>query len=205
MRSLDLVGQRFDRLVVTARAVSRNGSSYWLCQCDCGNSFEAKGSKLTESRTKSCGCMKADVARELGRVLNRSHGMTGTLEYSSWQNMKSRCLNANTPCFDGYGGRGIGVDPRWVDSFENFFADMGPAPSPDHSIERDDVNGNYSPSNCRWATTQEQANNKRTSVFFQYQGQRYTRTQLCALTGINPSTFQYRIDCGKSIEEALRC
>ena len=118
--------------------------------------------------------------------------------------MKDRCLNENATSHRNYGGRGIAVCERWKDSFENFHADMGNKPSPNHSIERNDVNGHYEPGNCRWATKVEQENNRRNNVVFFRDGVRYTKTQLCALAGVNVATFDYRIKHGKTLEEALR-
>ncbi len=93
-----------------------------------------------------------------------SHGMVRSPEYSSWCAMKARCLNPNTTRFEQWGGRGIKICPQWVNSFENFYADVGPRPTPKHSIDRIDNDGNYEPGNVRWATPKEQNNNKRTNL-----------------------------------------
>lgn len=206
-KALDLSGLRFGRLLVQGRHPNNSprGASMWTCLCDCGEMTITVGSKLTEQRVQSCGCLVKDTAQELAKSLNLTHGHSRTPEYVAWINMKSRCSNPRTMGYEGYGGRGISVDPRWENSFENFLADMGQRPSPDHSLDRREVDGNYGPGNCRWATFDEQQNNKRNSVLFEYQGKSYTRTQLCRLTGVDVKTFQYRINCGKSIEEALRC
>jgi hypothetical protein len=121
-----------------------------------------------------------------------THGMTGTPEYSAWQNMITRCSPSNKAGYHLYGGRGITVCDRWRDSFENFLVDMGNRPSPNHSIDRINVNGNYEKDNCRWATTKEQAENRRTTLLFDYQGEKVSFIRLAELTGVSIRTLQSR-------------
>ena len=100
--------------------------------------------------------------------MSKTHGCAQrgnkTSEYMAWQNMKGRCLNDKIPTFKRYGGRGISICARWVDSFENFINDMGLKPSCDHSLDRIDNNENYSPANCKWSTQKEQVNNREMSI-----------------------------------------
>jgi len=118
--------------------------------------------------------------------------------------MKVRCHNVESDAYPDYGGRGIQVCDRWLNSFESFLEDMGPKPSPDHSIERIDNNGNYEPGNCRWATREEQANNKRSNKRFLVDGEMKTITQLAKERNILVSTLARRLSRdGLSIEEAL--
>jgi hypothetical protein len=105
----------------------------------------------------------------LVREIRTSHGMSQSAEYGCWNNMRLRCTNPNDKVFKHYGGRGISVCERW-ESFENFIADMGKRPSAAHSIEREDVNGNYTPDNCVWATQREQARNRRNTVYIEHEG-----------------------------------
>jgi hypothetical protein len=116
--------------------------------------------------------------------------------------MISRCKNEYNTSYNNYGARGIKVCDRWLD-FENFYIDMGPRPSPKHSIDRIDVNGNYEPSNCRWATLEEQMNNTSRNVFYEYKGEKLTIAQLARKYNIPVTTLANRLLDGKSISEAI--
>lgn len=154
----DLTGKRFGRLVVIARAPNRGVKVNWLCQCDCGNQSIAFASDLRSGRHQSCGCLQKECMTKHGHA-KRTTGYTIT--YSSWASMKYRCCNPKNPKFQYYGGRGISICDRWIKSFEAFLEDMGERPSKAYSIDRIDSDGNYEPSNCRWATRAEQSKNQR--------------------------------------------
>jgi hypothetical protein len=162
-----LAGQRFGRLEVLEFAGGVR-KRFWLCRCDCGEQRKVRTDQLTRGIAKSCGCLQREVATKLGRdsSWNLTHGQAKvwplrSLEYTAWIAMKARCLNPNYHHYKDYGGRGITICKRWVDSFEAFFADMGPKPSRRHSLDRKNNNGNYNKSNCRWATAKQQASNRR--------------------------------------------
>lgn len=153
----DLSGQRFGRLVAieTNRRDHRH-NRLWRCQCDCGNEVEVNVNRLVTGNTKSCGCLYVDAHKTHGATVGRGR----VPEYIAWMHMRARCTNPKLPQFKDYGGRGIRVCDRWND-YASFIADMGNRPSPRHSLDRIDVNGNYEPGNCRWATKDVQQHNRR--------------------------------------------
>ena len=117
--------------------------------------------------------------------------------------MKERCLNPNCRDYNNYGARGISVCDRWINSFENFYADMGPAPSPAHSIDRIDANGNYCPENCRWATKREQDRNKRDTISFTYQGESKKLVEWSELLGIKYTTLKAAFQRGEDMDSYI--
>lgn len=139
----------------------------------------------------------------MSHIIHATHNQTDSPEYNTWMSMKQRCLNPNAPNYDLYGGRGIKICDRWVNSFEDFLSDMGYKPSSKHSIDRIDVNGDYEPSNCKWSTNEEQQNNKRNSVKILINGILYSIKELSQKYSIKESRIRNWRRRGKSIEDML--
>jgi hypothetical protein len=160
MKMNDLTGQKFGKLQVIERTKSHNNKVKWRCICECGKSTVAESYLLKKGYTKSCGCLKSEVLKERNMVSNPITRIPG---YKNWISMISRCTYQNDVSYLYYGGRGIKVCDRWLNSFANFIEDMGERPSPNHSIDRINSDGNYSSDNCKWSTQLEQIRNRRTA------------------------------------------
>lgn len=193
----DLVGQVFGRRTVIKEIPFPGKTSLWLCHCECGRE-QTLAASVIRSNGKSCGCFKSERTSQI----KRKHGLTGQAEHRIWNNMLNRCRNKKMHGWPNYGGRGIKVCERWGD-FQCFLADMGERPSDKHSIDRVDVNGDYEPGNCRWATPLEQNNNRRTNVFVTAQGKTQTLAQWARDLGCGPEAIKARIWRGLSPEEAV--
>lgn len=154
----DQVGKRFGRLTVISRLKKGNNHhAYWFCICDCGSTHCVRNDHLLKSFTRSCGCLNREV------VIQRmtTHGRTRTTEFKSWTGMKERCYRPSRRDYKNYGERGIRVCDEWLHDFQAFHNHVGPKPSPKHSIDRIDNGGNYEPGNVRWATPEQQSQNRR--------------------------------------------
>lgn len=167
MSTFDPIGKRFGRLAVVAelpRRLSPRGVSLrmWKCRCDCGNVTQVATAQICGKRpSKSCGCLIVDVTRKRSTVHGHGSRKNRTPEYVAWKAMRRRCsVPPDHPDYPYWAGRGIKVCERWS-TFTYFLSDMGPKPSPAHSLDRIDVDGGYSPDNCRWATQIEQGRNRR--------------------------------------------
>ena len=195
-RFIALIGMRFDRLVVTGYAGrSETKNHMWWCKCDCGKTVNARGGNLKNGHSRSCGCRSVEVSR----TTNLTHGMTRSLTHSSWCKMHYRCSRTDNT---NYGGRGISVCARWSgrDGFVNFLADMGKRQSQRRTLDRIDVNGNYEPSNCRWATQKEQCNNTRMNHCLTFNGITMNITQWSEKLGWHKSKIHNRLRRGWSTE-----
>lgn len=180
---IDMTGQRFGRYTVLERnGVGAHGMAAWLCECDCGVRKTVVGNNLRQGNVVSCGCYQKEVATRNG-VATKKHGEARTPTYKTWIAMKARCFNPSDHAYGQYGGRGITVCERWTNSYELFLEDMGRRPR-GTSIERIDVNGNYEPQNCVWATPKQQTRNRRCTIKVVYQGEEMPLIQAAEQSGI---------------------
>ena len=204
---VDLSGQRFGRLVVREIAETKNWNVYWKCQCDCGNTKNILAAKLRSGRTKSCGCLTRETTTER----NTTHGLRHKRIYSIYCTMKARCYNPNNDEYHNYGGRGIIVCPEWlgkngVENFAKWSYENGYDENAEYgqcTIDRIDVNGNYEPSNCRWATQKQQMRNTRYTIFLTYKGETKSAAEWSEITGIKQSLLTERKRKGWSDEDCI--
>jgi hypothetical protein len=209
----DIQGQKFGRLTVVALnrpasfRILPNGkrgtlSNTWDCVCECGNTRKnIPRYQLQHGSVKSCGCLKVEAIRK-----SQIHQIKGTEDtpsyvftrgrgnfYITWRALKERCYFKKHKSFHNYGGRGIKIHSAWKSSYRAFALDVGPRPSPKHSIDRIDTNKDYAPGNVRWATAKEQANNTRKNVWLQWKGESITLTQLAELEQVSYNILHRRI------------
>lgn len=197
----ELAGSVFGRWTVLHQGQHFGAHIGWMCECDCGTIRNVQAGNLQSGKSVSCGCFKDECTRA-----RKTHGATiggPTKEYELWMAMKRRCYGKNTIGWHNYGGRGIRVCRRWKHSFENFLSDMGLRPSPKHSVERRDNNGNYTPKNCYWATKREQDYNKRNTRFITYKGTKMPLSDWAVKIGLNYATLLGRVLRGWSANSAI--
>ena len=190
-------GKRFGKWVVIETSVSKNGNLYSKCKCDCGTIKDVLNGSLRSGKTASCGCNCKVGGSD---NCNYKHGR-GDL-YSIWRGIRYRCNNVEGISYHRYGGRGIKVCEEW-DNFETFKEDMGKRPSKSHSIDRIDNDGDYCPDNCRWATSKEQANNRKSNRYLEFLGVNKTLTEWSEEVKISTQTLNCRLKRGWSIEKTL--
>lgn len=201
-RVKDLTGEKFGRLTVLERCgKNKNGNVEWRCLCDCGKEKIVSGGKLTSGDVQSCGCLH----KERQKIAVTKHGKYETKLYSKRQSMKTRCYNKKAANYCDYGARGITVCEEWKKDFYAFYDwAMSSGYKEGLTIDRIDVNGNYCPENCKWATIKEQNNNQRKSVKITYKGKTQSISQWAKETGIKYMTIYHRIHYQKwTVEKAL--
>lgn len=193
-RFVDITGQRYDRLVAVRQTTERtqSGGVKWLFRCDCGSEKVIAANSVRSGMVKSCGCMA------------KPHGMTGTRLYNIWVDMRQRCQNENYTDFHLYGGRGIRVCEEWQQFLPFYDWAMASGYQDNLSVDRKDVNGNYEPQNCRWATAKEQANNTRKNRLVTINGKAKSIDEWCKQYGISKASVYRRVRTfGMTYEEAL--
>jgi hypothetical protein len=199
------VGKKFNRWTILSFAFVKEypcgtRRNYWKCQCECGNVRDLDQSLLIHFRTHSCGCYHSEQTIKR----NTTHGKAHTPEYQVWAGAIARCYNEKKKAYPYYGGRGITVCAGWRNSFEKFYADMGPRPTPKHTLERKDNDGNYSKKNCVWDTRLAQARNTRQVKRYTFNGKTLCLTEWAEELGVPHSSLESRIHKhGWSVERAL--
>jgi hypothetical protein len=201
MRALDLSGHRFGKLTVVGLGdATPSKHRRWVCACDCGGTSYPTTGSLRSGKTKSCGCGIGVSARSRFTT----HGLTQTPEYGIWCNMLARTGEPSNKSYPDYGGRGISACPDWASSFQAFYDYMGPRPSPRHTLDRINNDGNYEPGNCRWATYEVQASNRRSTKRIAHDGRSMTVREWSDETGLQPGTINMRLSRGWATSEALQ-
>lgn len=195
----NLIGLEFGRLKVLERIenhIQPSGleKTRWKCLCTCGNITEVLTTNLKCGGVKSCGCLNKEAT-------NTTHGKRYSSEYNSWRGIKKRCYQESHSSYKYYGGRGIKVCDRWLNSFENFYEDMGNKPTTNHSIDRKDVNGDYTPDNCKWATSTEQNCNRRDNI--KVGENKISLSQYCRENNLIYRTILGRLRRGLTFEESI--
>lgn len=198
----DMTGKNFNRWTVISLSHIKKRIYMWNCVCECGNKGIVSSSSLKGGQSKSCGCYKIQRTIEYFTKHGESNA-NESLEYKTWCGIKERCFNVTLKAYKDYGGRGITVCDRWLNSFENFLADMGRKPTPQHSIDRIDNNGNYEPSNCRWATRIEQSRNRRSNVKIFYNGMCKSASEWAEILNIKAGTILGRKKMGWSDDDII--
>lgn len=191
-------GRKFGKLTVIDLAYIKNHKTFWLCNCDCGNTKVIRKDHLLSGETRSCGCLEKENRKKL--AFQTTHGQSQTHLYYVWNTMRQRCNNPHVSEYHNYGGRGIKVCSAWNNNFELFYKwATSNGYKQGLTIDRIDNYGNYEPDNCRWVTAKVQANNKRSNKRFEGK----TVTQWAEENKLNPKLVNQRIRSGWSLKKAL--
>lgn len=194
-----LIGSKFNRLTIQGEFIIKGKQIHTKVQCECGNIKYSPLGNVLKGRATSCGCFR----KELSRNVLTTHGLYRCPEYHVWQNIKRRCYDKTNKNYSTYGGRGIRMYSKWINDFALFRKDVGAKPSKLHSLDRIKVNGNYTPKNCRWATQQEQCNNKRVNKIIFYKREKYTVAEFARKLNINYFSLYHRISNGWEVDDIV--
>jgi len=189
-RIIDLTGQRFNNLVVIGPWRKQGRRTMWRCRCDCGKVCWTMRDNIIRGSTKSCGCKKG----------YHLHGATKTAEHNAWIGLRYRCNNRDCPEYHNYGGRGVRVV---FASFKEFVTDIGPRPTPRHSVDRIENSGNYAPGNVKWSTPKEQSRNTRSNVVLTFNGKTQCISAWRQERGLPRGCINKRLKLGWPVEKAL--
>ena len=200
------LGAIFGRLTVISQDCPLvGGRTAVTVKCTCGTTKNISQTNLKSGRVNSCGCLNREVAtaKAIGNTHRLSHNMSRSPEYRKWDSMLQRCTNKSNPNYERYGAKGISVDPAWLD-FAQFYKDMGGLPTTKHTLERLNTKENYSKGNCKWATREEQDDNKLQSIRYEYKGKLQSINELAQLSNVPRQTIYMRLHRhGYSVEQAL--
>lgn len=191
-RARDITGQTSGYLTAVSYAGSNGKKSLWLIRCECGREFTLPATEFLKGKQKSCGCKTSEL---IGNH-QRTHGMSGHPAYAVWRSMIDRCRLPTHQAWESYGGRGIWVCEAWANNFEAFWADMGATYKPGLSLDRIDVNGPYSPENCRWVSVKSQNRNRRSNRVIDTPWGQLTVAEASEKSGVGVTTLLYRLDQG---------
>lgn len=189
---------RFGRLLVIGSAEPKKASKRVLCLCDCGKEHIANINNLRSGATSSCGCLRNERIREA----NSRHSMTDSITHNRWKSMRSRCNQKNSKSYPRYGGRGITICEEWND-FEAFLRDMSECPGDGWTLERKDSDGNYEPSNCKWATRKEQNRNTSRTHLLEFRGESRCVGEWSEILGLDVQTILSRLRRGWDVDKSL--
>lgn len=191
-------GDTFERLTVIKELEKKHGNRRFLCKCVCGNEIQTGSSHLLRGNTKSCGCLRKEQRHKI------THGKSNTPLYAVWNSMKGRCSNPTYHAYENYGARGIKVCDEWSNDFQKFYDwAIGNGYQKGMTIERNDVNGHYEPSNCSWIPKSKQSENRRTNHYLTYKGETKTMSQWARDLSLKRETIKDRLKSGWSVEDAL--
>lgn len=199
--AVDMTGKSFGKITVIERATDYAETPVkWLCLCECGNKIIVPGGRLRNGSSKSCGCSRYEFVAKA----QRTHGMSKTRIYKTWSHMIERCTCKTHKQYPYYGGRGITVHNEWLDftAFYNWAIENGY--TEELTIDRIDVNGNYEPSNCRWADRYTQQNNMRRTIKITIDGVTQSLSDWSRQTGISKGTLDGRYRKGERGKELIR-
>lgn len=201
MRTEDITGLKFNRLLVLKRVENnKNGQAMYLCKCDCGKTIITRGNAVQGGHSKSCGCLQKE---RVSKTFYK-HGDSFERLYQIWADMNSRCVNNHYKYWHRYGGRGIKVCDEWKDEYLPFKEwAISNGYKENLTLDRVNNNGNYEPSNCKWVTRKEQANNRYTNRFIEFNGEIKDMKQWSEAIGMGTKTLEYRLDHGWTVEDAL--
>lgn len=207
----EYIGKKYGRLTILKESgfvqYSKTKMRKVLCKCDCGKEKEIDLNSIKRGKSTSCGCFNKEFAKQNSTKHGMSMLYTGVKhpDYCIWTKLKSRCLNPKDKSYKHYGGRGIKICDRWLNSFENFINDLGWRPSKKYSLERIDYNKDYCPENCKWILKSEQSKNSRRVKLVEYQGYFHCLTDLCKQLNLPYSTMRHRVyDLKIPFNEAIK-